>query len=164
VKSLCGVCLCGTLWAGGVYLYFWLVFIILVGEDFVKARLGDAWSFLEAAKKGFLESRGDPVRVRDAAEKAWNAVVQATDAFVYAFTGSRPLSHYERRVALRDIERRFEGVKRLGLRDRYMERYKVLHGETFYEGLVDLGEVEVELEKVEEYLKDVELLLKGART
>lgn len=93
-----------------VYIFIiWLVFIILVGEDFVKARLGDAWSFLEAARKEFLESRGDPVRVRDAAEKAWNAVVQATDALIYAFTGSRPLSHYERRVALRDIERRFEG-------------------------------------------------------
>jgi hypothetical protein len=142
----------------------WLVFILLVGEDFVKARLGDAWSFLEAARKELLESRGDPVRVRDAAEKAWNAVVEATDALIYAFTGSRPMSHYERRVALREIERRFEGAKRLGLRDRYMARYKVLHGETFYEGVVDLGEVEVELEKVEEYLKDVELLLKGART
>jgi hypothetical protein len=35
----------------------WLVFILLVGEDFVKARLGDAWSFLEAAKKEF-SSRG----------------------------------------------------------------------------------------------------------
>ena len=148
-----------------VYIFIiWLIFIILVGEDFVKARLGDAWSFLEAARKEFLESRGDPVRVRDAAEKAWNAVVQATDALIYAFTGSRPLSHYERRVALREIERRFEGVKRLGLRDRYMARYKVLHGETFYEGVVDLGEVEVELEKVEEYVRDVELLLKGART
>ena len=45
-----------------------------------------------------------------------------------------------------------------------MARYMVLHGETFYEGVVDLGEVEVELEKVEEYVRDVELLLKGART
>jgi hypothetical protein len=45
-----------------------------------------------------------------------------------------------------------------------MARYKVLHGETFYEGVVDLREVEVELEKVEEYVRDVELLLKGART
>jgi hypothetical protein len=134
-----------------------------MGEDFVKARLGDAWRFLEAAKKEFSESRGDPVRVRDAAEKAWNAVVQATDALVYALTGARPMSHYERRAALRDLERRFEGVKRLGLRDRYMARYKVLHGETFYEGVIDLREVEVELEKAEEYVRDVELLLKGAR-
>ncbi len=36
----------------------WFVFILLVGEDFVKVRLGDAWSFLEAARKEFLESRG----------------------------------------------------------------------------------------------------------
>ncbi|MCC6005460.1 MAG: PaREP1 family protein [Thermofilum sp.] len=133
-----------------------------MGEDFVKARLGDAWSFLEAAKKEFLESRGDPVRVRDAAEKAWNAVVQATDALIYAFTGARPLSHYERRVALRDIERRFEGAKRLGLRDRYMAR-ALLYGETFYVGVGDLEEVKTELEKVEEYIRDVERLLKEAR-
>jgi hypothetical protein len=141
----------------------WLASILLMGEDFVKARLGDAWSFLEAAKREFLESKGDPVRVRDAAEKAWNAVVQAADALVYAFTGSRPMSHYERRVALRDLERRVESVKRLGLRDRYMARYKVLHGETFYEGVVDLEEVKTELEKVEEYIRDVERLLKEAR-
>jgi hypothetical protein len=50
-----------------------------MGEDFVKVRLGDTWRLLEAAKKELSESRGDPVRVRDAAEKAWNAAVQATD-------------------------------------------------------------------------------------
>lgn len=126
----------------------------------MKARLSDAWSFLEAAKREFSESKGDPVKVRDAAEKAWNAVVRATDALIYALTGVRPMSHYERRVALRDLERRFEGAKRLGLRDRYMARYKVLHGETFYEGVVDLEEIEVELGKVEEYIRDVESLLR----
>jgi hypothetical protein len=131
-----------------------------VAEGFVRAKLSDAWSFLEAAKREFSESKGDPVKVRDAAEKAWNAVVQATDALIYALTGVRPMSHYERRVALRDLERRFEGARRLGLRDRYMARYKVLHGEAFYEGVVDLEEIEVELGKVEEYIRDVESLLK----
>jgi len=50
-------------------------------------------------------------------------------------------------------------VKKLGLRDRYMARYKILHGETFYEGIVDVEEVKVEFEKVEEYIKDVEKLV-----
>jgi hypothetical protein len=131
-----------------------------VAEGFVRAKLSDAWSFLEAAKREFSESKEDPVKVRDAAEKAWNAVVQATDALIYALTGVRPMSHYERRVAMRDLERRFEGAKRLRLRDRYMARYKVLRGETFYEGVVDLEEIEVELGKVEEYIRDVESLLK----
>jgi hypothetical protein len=97
--------------------------------DFVKARLSDAWSFLEAARREYFESKGDPVRVRDAAEKAWNAVVQALDALTYALTRVRPMSHYERRVASRDLERKVEVVKKLGLRDGYMARYEVLHGE-----------------------------------
>jgi len=126
----------------------------------VKARLSDAWSFLEAARREYSESKGDPVRVRAASEMAWNAVVQATGALIYALTGVRPMSHYERKVALRDLERKVEVVKKLGLRDGYMARYEVLHGETFYEGVVDLEEIEVELGKVEEYIRDVENLLK----
>ena len=125
----------------------------------MKVKLNEAWSFLKAAEEEFTKAKGDPLRIRDAAEKAWSAVVQATDALIYALTGVRMMSHYERRVALRDIEKRRMDVKRLGLRDRYMARYKILHGETFYEGVVDVEEVKVELEKVEEYIKDVEKLV-----
>jgi hypothetical protein len=130
-----------------------------VGVSFVKVKLNEAWSFLKAAEEEFAEAKEDPVRIRDAAEKAWNAVVQATDALIYALTGVRVMSHYERRMALRDIEKRRVDVKKLGLRDRYMARYKILHGETFYEGIVDVEEVKVEFEKVEEYIKDVEKLV-----
>jgi hypothetical protein len=132
-------------------------------EEFTRARLSDAWSFLEAARREFSESKGDLIKVRDASEKAWNSIVQATDALIYALTGSKPMSHYERRVALRDLERRMESVKKLELRDRYMARYKVLHGEAFYEGVVDLEEVKTELDKAEEYVRDVERLLRGSR-
>jgi hypothetical protein len=132
-------------------------------EEFTRARLSDAWSFLEAARREFSESKGDPIKVRDASEKAWNSIVQATDALIYALTGSKPMSHYERRVALRDLERRMESVKKLELRDRYMARYKVLHGEAFYEGVVDLEEVKTELDKAEEYVRDVERLLRGSK-
>jgi len=132
-------------------------------EEFTRAWLSDAWSFLEAARREFSESKGDPIKVKDASEKAWNSIVQATDALIYALTGSKPMSHYERRVALRDLERRMESVKKLELRDRYMARYKVLHGEAFYEGVVDLEEVKMELDKAEEYVRDVERLLRGSR-
>jgi len=33
-----------------------------------------------------------------------------------------------------------------------MARYKVLHGEMFYEGVVDLEGIEIELDRVEEYI------------
>jgi hypothetical protein len=127
---------------------------------FVKAKLDEAWDFLGAAMEEFAKAGGDPVRVRDAAEKGWNAVVQATDALIHALAGVRPMSHYERRVALRDLERRRDDVRDLGLRDRYMARYKILHGEAFYEGVIDPEEIILEFERVKEYIEAIEKLVK----
>jgi hypothetical protein len=72
--------------------------------------------------------------------------------------GEEALSHFERRKALRELEEEVEAVRRLGLRDRYMARYKALH-EAFYEGVADREEVRVELEKARKYVEDVEELL-----
>jgi len=132
----------------------------LMGAGFVKAKLDEAWGFLRAAMEEFAKAGGDPVRVRDAAEKGWNAVVQATEALIYALAGVRPMSHYERRVALMDLERRRDDVRDLGLRDRYMSRYKILHGEAFYEGIIDPEEIILEFERVKEYIEAIEKLVK----
>lgn len=78
--------------------------------DYVKAKLQVAWEFLKAAETEFKEAKSE-VEVRDAAEKAWGAVVQATDALIYALKGRKPLSHFERRKALRELE---EEVRRSG--------------------------------------------------
>jgi hypothetical protein len=64
--------------------------------------------FLEDAKSFF--SRGaeeleqglklnDSYKVRDAAEKLWNAVVQATNALILYFLDVVSASHWERRVS-----------------------------------------------------------------
>jgi len=129
----------------------------LAVADYVKAKLQVAWEFLKAAETEFKEAKSE-VEVRDAAEKAWGAVVQATDALIYALKGRKPLSHFERRKALRELEEEVEAVRRLGLRDRYMARYKALY-EAFYEGVVDREEVRLELEEARKYVEDVEELL-----
>ncbi len=82
-----------------------------------------------------------------------------TNVLVLALTGKMPMSHYERRAMLRELEERFPEVRGLSLRDRYMARYKVLHGETFYEGIVDFEELRVELEKVRQYIEDIKKIL-----
>ncbi len=69
------------------------------------------------------------------------------------------MSHYERRTALRNLEKTNPEVKKLGFRDRYMARYRVLHGEVFYEGVIDVEEIKLELEKVAEYIDDVEKII-----
>ncbi|MCP8309572.1 MAG: hypothetical protein H3Z53_05690 [archaeon] len=56
---------------------------------------------------------------------------------------------------LRDAEKSNPKVRELGFRDRYMARFRVLHGEIFYEGVVDVEELRLELEKVKEYIEDV---------
>ena len=123
----------------------------------VEELLGEAETFLKAAKDEFQVAlaKNDVVRIRDSSEKAWNSVVQATNALLLTLTGKVPLSHHERRVMLREAEKSKPEIKDMGIRDRYMARFKVLHGETFYEGVVDIEELKLEMEKVEEYIKSV---------
>ncbi|KPV64377.1 MAG: hypothetical protein AOA66_0188 [Candidatus Bathyarchaeota archaeon BA2] len=123
----------------------------------VEELLVESEDFLKAAKKEFevALAKNDVVRIRDSAEKAWNSVVQATNALLLALTGRVPLSHHERRVMLRETEKSKPEVRDLGIRDRYMARFKVLHGETFYEGVIDIEELRLEMEKVDEYINSI---------
>jgi len=75
-------------------------------------RLGGSWRGLEG---------GCLIAARDAAEKAWNAVVQAADVLVVELLGRRPKSHRERREALWEIERRVPELD--GIYDRYNARF-----------------------------------------
>jgi len=112
---------------------------------------------IEEFRKGVSER--DELAVRDAAEKAWNAVVQATNALILSLLGELPTSHFERRKMLRELEKRFDEVAKAGILDRYMARYRVLHGETFYEGIIDVEMLEAEFEKVVKYIEDVRAIL-----
>ncbi|MEM1510505.1 MAG: hypothetical protein QW096_11635 [Thermofilaceae archaeon] len=40
-----------------------------------------------------------------------------------------------------------------------MARYKVLHGETFYEGIIDIEQLKTEMEKVQKLIEDIKSLI-----
>jgi hypothetical protein len=56
----------------------------LNAEERIKMYLEDAKRFLEEALREFEEGvrSGDVIRIRDAAEKAWNSIVQSTNALL----------------------------------------------------------------------------------
>ena len=127
----------------------------------VKVYMEDSVKFIEEALKEFKVGveNNDAIRIRDAAEKAWNAVVQATNALILYYLGKTPSSHWERRRLLRELERVKPEVESLGLRDRYSARERNLHELVFYEGVIDVNDVEFELEKAKRYVEDVRKLL-----
>ena len=69
----------------------------------IKGLIDEAETFLKVAREEFkvAVAKNDLIRIRDSAEKAWNAVVNSTNGLLLALTGKLPLSHYERRVMLR---------------------------------------------------------------
>jgi hypothetical protein len=139
--------------------------VLVLSEDVVKTLLSSARELYERALSEFEEAvaRNDVIGIRDSAEKAWNAVVQAINALIIHYTGVTPMSHFERRRKLRELERSVREVGELGLADRYMARFRVLHGETFYEGVIDVEQLRDEMVKVGRIIGDVErLVLKGS--
>ena len=132
-----------------------------MSEDVVKVLLASARELYERALREFEEAvaRNDVIGIRDSAEKAWNAVVQAINALIVYYTGVTPMSHFERRRKLKELEKSVREVGELGLADRYMARFRVLHGETFYEGIIDVEQLRDEMVKVERIIGDVERLV-----
>jgi hypothetical protein len=139
--------------------------VLALSEDVIKALLSSARELYERALREFEEAvaRNDVIGIRDSAEKAWNAVVQAINALIIYYTGVTPMSHFERRRKLRELERSVREVGELGLADRYMARFGVLHGETFYEGVIDVEQLRDEMVRVGRIIGDVEkLVLRGS--
>jgi hypothetical protein len=130
--------------------------------DRVQVYFEDARRFYEESVKEFEEGvkENDSYKIRDSAEKAWNAVVQATNALILKISGKLPSSHWERRSMLRELEARVPEMGRLMLRDRYGARERHLHEMVFYEGYIDVEDIRYELERVKAYLEDVGKALK----
>jgi len=124
--------------------------------------LRECYELYEAAVKELDEGikENNSVKMRDSAEKAWNAAVQAANALALKYTGLIPRSHYERRRALREVEQKVPGLAELGVYDRYAARSRLLHGEVFYEGVLDPDLLKIEIEKVSEFMEIVKAQIK----
>ena len=112
--------------------------------------LREAKKFLEAAQREFQQgkARNDPVKIRNAAEKGWNATVQASNGLFAEKGEPVPKTNRERR----------EGLEKLApeLRDRFEARAHSLHAQCFYDGVCPLGLVEKDLAKVGNYITLIE--------
>ncbi len=111
----------------------------------------DAWRMHEGAIGRM--AAGD---VRDAAEKAWCATLRATEALILARTGEGPRSST---VAGRRLRAAAQTEPSLGeLRDRYLVRQAILHGECFYHDYYDPVEIEQLVSETRDYIRDAERL------
>lgn len=102
----------------------------------------------------------EALRLRNACEKGWLATVLATDTLLVNFGYKKPESYSERRRMLKDLEAKNFEIMKIGLRDKFGARGYYLHVQGYHEGTLSDIEVEEELRKVEEYIKDVKKILK----
>jgi hypothetical protein len=119
-----------------------------------------AWEALREAEeeyKRYLKTE-KPMRLRNACEKGWLAMVLATNHLLICAGAEKPQGRMERNKLLEELEKRVAEVKELGLTDRMWARASRLHAEGYYEGWIDKESLKMELEKVKRYLRDVERL------
>ncbi|MEM2678138.1 MAG: PaREP1 family protein, partial [Thermofilaceae archaeon] len=93
-------------------------------------------------------------------EKAWLAVLLATDLLLVRSGVGKPSSYAERKAMLRRLVAGRAELAELGLDDKFYARAYKLHVLGFHEGALDPEDLEEELRKAEGYLRLVESLLK----
>ena len=103
------------------------------------------------------------VNIRDAAEKAWGAVVKATNALILRF---KP-EVYDRAVKVASVRRSAlmeicedPKIAPLRLWERYGSRETYLHGQCFYEGICEpIGPMKRRIIETMDYVRDVKEIL-----
>jgi len=135
----------------------------MVKRGRIAHHLSEARKFSDSALAEFEkgEKEKSDVTIRDAAEKAWNAVLQATNAFLIArgFPEEKIKTHRDRRLALDALEFKDPQVRDKGLRDRFGAREHHLHERCFYDGEYLPESVKEDILKAKEYVEDIEKLL-----
>ena len=94
--------------------------------------------------------------VRDAAEKAWCATMRAAEALVLARTGQEPGKSTVATLRLRALSVQDPSLR--NLRDRYIARQEILHGECFYHDRFDREEIDLLVGETADFVRDAERL------
>jgi len=131
--------------------------------DKVNIFLQNALDFFMRGSKEIDEGfrLNEQLKIRDAAEKLWNAIINATNALILKELDVVPASHWERRKLLEKLEDLLPEVEKLDLRDRYGARERYLHEMTFYDGIIDPEMLRREVDRVKKYLDDVKKLIEA---
>ena len=103
----------------------------------------------------------DQLKIRDATEKLWNAIINATNTLILKELDVVPASYWERRKLLEKLEDLLPEVEKLDLRDRYGARERYLHEMTFHDGIIDPEMLRREVNRVKKYLDDVKKLIEA---
>ena len=121
----------------------------------VEVNAADIFSDARGMGEAALErmAAGD---VRDAAEKAWCATMRATEALVFARTGQEQGKSTDAGRRLRALSVRDPSL--LDIRDRYIVRQEILHGECFYHNYYELEEIDILVNQTSGYIADAERL------
>ncbi|NAZ13388.1 MAG: hypothetical protein GU359_04455, partial [Desulfurococcales archaeon] len=124
----------------------------------IKMFIDDVRNFLRKSVEEFEEGlkTNDQYKICDAAEKMWNAVINAINALILHKLDIVPTSHWERRKLLEKLENEDPRIEELRIRDRYGARERYLHEMTFYDGIIDIDMLKREISKVEKYIADIE--------
>lgn len=125
----------------------------------------EAKKFYEEAIKDFQRGKKEDklILIQDASEKAWGAIVQATNELFDKKGIPIPRTHRERREFLDKLEEEFPEIKKMGLSDRFSARDHILHERCFYQGICEPIEViEKNIIKVKKFIDDVEEIIGGS--
>ncbi len=96
----------------------------------------------------------DQLLYRNAADKAFSALIIAINEYIRSIKGVVPGSHAERRRLLRLIGRE-------DLRALYSDLMKTLHEEAFYEDIYQPDEVRYAMDKVRKVIEELESELRS---
>jgi len=115
----------------------------------VKAMLESAEEILGYAVEEFDKAVRvkDVLLYRNAADKAFLALIVAMNAFIVAKLNVIPKNHSERRKLLRELGRE-------DLRALYSDLMRTLHEEAFYEGVYEPEEVNYAIGKIKELINE----------
>jgi HEPN domain-containing protein len=115
--------------------------------DSMIALAEEVLGYAEEEFRRALEAK-DILLYRNAADKAFLALVIAVNGFIVLRTSAIPRSHSDRRKFLRELGRE-------DLRATYSDLMRTLHDEAFYEGVYDPEEVKYAIKKVRNVIEEI---------
>ncbi len=137
------------------------------GMEVKSLRIERAWLGLKDAKRKLEEYGGAKTDVErgyhlsTACEHAFHSAILATEELLIRNKYSIPSDHGERFRMLEDLSKKRSEIARLKLKERMGSLFSDLHVRGYYRGTLTLDEAEKCIEKVENYVKEVEKLLEA---
>ena len=124
-------------------------------------KMKNAWDLLDLALKELKASEKEPVKIRDAAEKAWGATASAVEALIESTTGEEIEKGRERSRRLVNLEDNKIIPEEMNIVKRYYVREDILHGDCFYSGKCEpRDEIERRIIETKSLLTDIQKLIK----